>query len=245
MNIRASLALSTFLVLASAVGLSSQSLNVVVPQVSPQAIAAYKSITQAIVEAGGKTATIQVLPFARAVYLMDTKQADFMSTEIQLPDPKKWTALKHDYSTSVLFSVVFVLYTNKSKPLSVADLQSGKAKGYKLETDAAHTDYFPFPVAASTNIDGSLKKVDSGDIDGYIFSQGTTDGVLKRLALKNIHREYYYTFNGGFLLQKGARGGPIDAMITDGLAKLKANGKFQEIMGAYTKSASTYIEWQP
>lgn len=34
-------------------------------------------------------------------------------------------------------------------------------------------------------------------------------------------------------------------MITDGLAKIKANGKYQEIMGPYTAGASKYIEWQP
>jgi len=34
-------------------------------------------------------------------------------------------------------------------------------------------------------------------------------------------------------------------MITDALAKLKANGKYQEIMGAYAAGASKYIEWQP
>ncbi len=245
MKIRAPLSLSIILALASVVGLSSQSLNVVVPQVSPQAIEVYKAITQAIIDTAGKTATLQVLPFARAVYMMETKQADIMSAIVQVPDQKKWATLKFDYSTSSLFNVAFVLYTNKSKPLSVADLKSGNAKGYKLETDAAHTGHFPFAIAASTNIDASLKKVDSGDIDGFIFSQGTTDGVLKRLALKNIHRQYYDTFNGVFLLQKGARGGPLDAMITDGLAKLKANGKFQEIMGAYIQSASKYVEWQP
>jgi polar amino acid transport system substrate-binding protein len=245
MNIRASLLLAGVLVFASAVGLSSQNLNVVVPQVSPQAIDVYKSITQAIVETAGKTATMQVVPFARAIYMMETKQADIECSNVQIPDQKKWAALKYDYSTSALVNVAFVLYTNKSKPLSVADLKSGKAKGYKLETDAAHTDHFPFAVAPSTNTEGSLKKVDAGDIDGFIFAQSATDGVLKRLALKNIHRELYDTFNAVFLLQKGARGGPIDAMITDGIAKLKANGKFQTIMGAYAQSASKYVEWQP
>jgi polar amino acid transport system substrate-binding protein len=245
MNIRASLLLAAILVSASAVGLYSQNLNVVVPQVSPQAIEVYKSITQAIVDTAGKTATMQVVPFARAIYMMENKQADIECSNVQIPDQKKWAALKYDYSTSPLLNIAFVLYTNKAKPLSVADLKSGKAKDFKLETDAAHVNHFPFAISPSTNIEGSMKKVDSGDIDGYIFSQGTTDGVLKRLALKNIHRELYDTFNGVFLLQKGARGGPIDTMITDSIAKLKANGKFQEIMGAYVQSASKYVEWQP
>jgi polar amino acid transport system substrate-binding protein len=239
---------STFMfavLIAFGIGLAAQDLKVVVPQVSPAAIETYSKAIQAIADAGGKTITIQVLPFARAVYMMETKQADIEATIVQIPDKAKWPALKYDYSSAELVKIVFVLYTNKAKPISIAELRSGNPKGYKIETDTAHVDHFPFAAAPSTNIDASLKKVDSGDIDGFVFSQGTTDGVLKRLGLKNVARQYYDTFSGVLILQKGARGGPIDAMITAGLAKIKANGKYEQIVGPYAAGASKYIEWQP
>jgi ABC-type amino acid transport substrate-binding protein len=47
------------------------------------------------------------------------------------------------------------------------------------------------------------------------------------------------------MLQKGGRGGALDAWITDGLAKIKASGKYQEIIGPYSAGASKYMEWQP
>lgn len=177
--------------------------------------------------------------------MMETKQADIESSYVQIPDQGKWAGLKYDYSSAVLAKIVFVLYANKAKPISVDDLKAGNAKGYRIETDSAHVDHFSFAIAPSSSIDASLKKLDSGEIDGFVFSQGSTDVALKRLGLKNVSRQYYDTFSGVFLLQKGGRGGPIDAMITDGLAKIKANGKYQEIMGPYTAGASKYIEWQP
>jgi polar amino acid transport system substrate-binding protein len=232
-------------ILVFAGGLSAQALTVVIPQVSPAAIDTYTKIITAIAEVEGKTANVQVLPFARAIYMMETKQADIEAVNVQIPDQSKWATLKYDYSTTALAKIAFVLYSNKAKPITAAELKAGNAKGYKLETDSAHVDHFNFAISPSTNIDGSLKKVDSGQIDGFIFAMGSTDAALKRLGFKNISRQSYDTFNGVFLLQKGARGGPVDAMITDGIARLKANGKFQEIMGPYMAASSTFIEWQP
>ncbi len=243
MGKRLSLVIAASLIVLS--GLFAQDLKVVVPQVSPAAIDTYTKAIEAIAATAGKTVAVQVLPFARVVYLMETKQADIEVTIVQLPDQKKWARLKYDYSTAELVKIVFVLYTNKAKPISVADLKAGNAKGYKIETDSAHVDHFPFQASPSTSIDASLQKVAAGTIDGFVFSQGTTDGVLKRLGLKNITRQYFDTYNGVFMLQKGGRGGPIDTMISDGLAKIKANGKYQEIVGPYAAVASKYIEWQP
>lgn len=232
-------------IIAAAGGVSAQGLNVVVPQLSPAATDAYKRIIEAIAEAGGTTATVRIVPFPRAVYMMETRQADIESSFVQVPDQSKWAALKYDYSSAELLKIVFVLYSNKAKPIGAADLKAGNAKGYRIETDTAHIDHFPFAALPSTSIDASLKKVDSGEIDGYIFSQGSTDAALKRLGYKNISRQVYETFSGVFLLQKGARGGALDAMISEGLAKIKASGKYQEIMGPYAAGASKFIDWQP
>lgn len=232
-------------ILIAAAGVHAQSLSVVVPQLAPLSTETYKNMVMAIAEAGGKTVEVQVVPFARAVYAMETGQADIESAIIQLPDQKKWAALKYDYASTEMCKTVFVLYTNKAKPITVAELKSGNAKRYRLETDAAHVDHFPFPIEASTSVDASLKKVDSGVIDGFVFGQGSSDTALRRLGLKNLVRQYYDTFSLVFLLKKGARGGPIDAMITNGIAKTKASGKYQEIMGPYLAIAGKFIDWQP
>lgn len=179
------------------------------------------------------------------MYTIENKQADILSAIVQIPDQKKWAAQKFDYSTAELLKIVWVVYSTKGKSVNVAELKKGNAQGLKIETDGAHLEHFPFAATASTNIDASLKKVDAGTIDVYVFTQGSGDAAMKRLGLKNITRQYYDTMSGVFMLQKGARGGPIDQMLTSGLAKIKANGKYQEIVGPYAAGASPYVEWQP
>lgn len=223
----------------------AETFKVAVPQLSPASTETYKNLAKAVLEATGNAADIQVLPFARCVLSIQNKDVSAVAVTVALPDKKKWAALKYDYSTAEAFKIVFVLYCNKSKPIDVAELKKGNPKGYKLETDVAHVDHFPFPISGSTSFEASLKKVDSGDIDGYIFAQPSADGVVKAAGLKNIKRQYYDTFSGMFLLQKGARGGALDKAISDGMAKIKANGKYQEIMGAYVAGASAYADWQP
>ncbi len=225
-------------------GLSAQDYKVVVPQIAPSAIEVYTKSIEAIAESQGKTVSIQVVPFARAVYMIETKQVDIQAVITQIPDKTKWAGLKYDYSTASLVDVVFVLYTNKSKPVTAAELKAGNPKKLKIETDTAHVLHFPF-TSPSTNIEASLQKVDAGTIDGYIFAQGTTDAAVKRLGLKNIRREHFDTLSSVFLLQKGGRGGDIDAMLSAGLAAIKANGKYQAIVGPYAATASNYSDWQP
>jgi polar amino acid transport system substrate-binding protein len=239
------LAVALVVVLLAATGIVAQDLKVVVPQLSPIATDTYSKLIQAILDTSGKKVSVQVVPFARAIYLLEAKDMDIESLQIQNPDKSKWAALKYDYATPEVLKIVFVLFTNKSKPINVANLRAGKLSGLRLETDTTLVDYFPVSVAASSSIDASLQKVELGAIDGYIFSQGSGDPALKRLGLKNVHRDYYDTFVGTFLLQKGGRGGPVDMLLVDGMAKIKANGKYKEIAGPYVSTASSYVDWQP
>ncbi len=241
---RKSAAMMVFMAVAIA-ALGAQSLKVAVPQLSPISTDSYKALAAALLEATGASADIQVMPFARCVYSIENKDVDIVSTIVALPDNKKWAALGYDYSSTAAVKIVFVLFTGKGKKIDVAELKKGNPKGYKIETDAAHTGHFPFAVLPSTSVDASLKKVDTGEIDGYVFSQSTGDAALKRLGLKNVRRAYYDTFSGTFLIQKGGRGGALDKRISDGMAKIKANGKYDAIMGPLIAGASSYAEWQP
>lgn len=67
---------------------------------------------------------------------------------------------------------------------------------------------------------------------------------MKNLKLTNIRRQYYDEYDTVFSLQKNTHGGALDKMLSDALAKLKDNGKFQEIMGDFMKDTK-YSDWQP
>jgi polar amino acid transport system substrate-binding protein len=224
---------------------SATEYKVAVPQLAPASTAAYSSLIKAVLEAEGNTASVEVMPFARCLYLMENRQADILSSIVAVPDKAQWPKLKWDYATVETIKIVFVLYSNKDKPVTVAEIKKGNPRKLKLETDAGHVDHFNFPLDGSSNFGASLQKVANGQIDGFLFSQASGDTALKQLALKNIKREYYDTWSGVFVIAKGTRGGAIDKMLSSGMEKIKKNGKYQEIMGKLVAGASTYIDWQP
>jgi len=224
---------------------SAQEYKVVIPQVSPATIEVYKKLSTAIIEAGGAKASIEVVPFARAVYSVENNTADLLLLASANPDPAKVAALKADYSTADLFPLVFVLYANKGKAVDATALRRGNSENLIVETDSAHVEYFPFKTVGSTSMDSSLQKLALGRIDAFVFAQPSTDAALKRLGIKNVTRQLYGQFMTKVILQKGARGGALDKVISAGLEKIKANGKWDELMQQYLQGASKYIEWQP
>jgi polar amino acid transport system substrate-binding protein len=204
----------------------------------------YVNLLKAIAEATGNNFDIQIVPSARGVYMVENKQADFVCPATVSADPKKIPTMKYDYSTASLYKTTFVLYTNKSKPIDVAELKKGNSKNFKIETTASLAELFEFDLLPTTNLEGSLQKVDNGSIDGFIYSQTSGDQLLRKLALKNVKRQLYSKNDLAFGILKGTKGGEVDKMLANGITKTKASGKFDQIMGVLIKSAD-YIDWQP
>ncbi len=74
---------------------------------------------------------------------------------------------------------------------------------YLIETDVAHTLYFPFDTQPSADILSSLKKLELGRIDGFIFADDATDPLIKANNLQNIQRQLYRRFEVKIVLPKG------------------------------------------
>ncbi len=180
--------------------------------------------------------TIEVVPFARSMNYVKSEKVDFHMPLIKLPDSEK-LQLDYDHSTATIFHVNFVLYTNKEKPLN-----KNKLGDYKIETDRAHTAYFDFPITPSSDLLASLKRLNSGRIDGVIFADNACDPIIKTEKFENIRRELYKRFDVKIILPKGNRGGDIDNILTDLIEKLKATGEFDKIMGVID---APYNNWQP
>lgn len=201
-----------------------------------------------MLEAMGKQAkvefAIQSTPMERMIQSILGKQADLGLPMIALKDPEKIKNLPFDYSTDKISGMAFVLYTNSTKPIDLKDLKNGNSKGYKIESDVSNMDKFSFATLPSTNPEGSLKKVEEGRIDGYIFGQASSDPVLKALKLTKVRRQLYETYDIVFALQKGARGGDLDKALSEGLKKIRASGEFDKIMGE-TVRQGVYDDWQP
>ncbi len=193
-------------------------------------------LVKAIARTSGKDIAIQVVPFNKSMHDVMDGNADFHMPLIK-PENVDETKLNYANSKETIFHVSFVLYTNKNKPID-----KGKLKDYRVETDLAHVKYFDFPVKGSTRIDSSLKKVNAGRIDGFIFADFASDPIVKKEGMKNIHRELYKVFDVKIILPKGEKGQVTDAFLTETIEKMRADGTFDKIMSPIDQP---YDNWQP
>jgi polar amino acid transport system substrate-binding protein len=193
-------------------------------------------LVKAMSKTSGKDIQIQVVPFNKSMHDVVDGKADF---HMPLIKPENVDESKLDYANSkeTIFHVNFVLYTNKNKPID-----KSKLKDSRIETDLAHVDYFDFPIKGSTRIDSSLKKVDAGRIDGFIFADFASDPIIKKEGMKNIHRELYKVFDVKIILPKGDKGKATDAFLTETIQKMRTDGSFDKIMSPIDQP---YSDWQP
>lgn len=193
-------------------------------------------LVKALAKESGATINYNVVPFARSMDDVINKRVNFHMPLIvsTLVDESK---LDYAHSTETIFHVNFILYTNKKKAVDRT-----KLKEYKIETDKAHTQYFDFPVIASTNLAGSLRKLNAGQIDAFIFADFASDPIIKEENLTNIKRELYYRFDVKIILPKGAKGGPVDQFLTKTIQAMRKKGEFQKIMDVID---TPYDNWQP
>lgn len=180
-------------------------------------------LAKAMAKVSGVPISIVVEPFARSIHnVTQAKTADFHMPLIVPPggDPKDL-----DYSTAVIHHVNFVLYTNKDSKVTRDNLNQ-----FNIETDNAHIAYITEKTTGSASLENSLKKVNAGRLDGFIFADFACDPILKALDLKNVKRTMYKRFDSNFVLPEGGKGGPVDKFLTETLNKLKANGEFARIL---------------
>jgi polar amino acid transport system substrate-binding protein len=205
---------------------------------------AYVNLFKAISEVTKNNFTTQLVPPARAVAELENKKADVLFPATKSTDPQKNAARSYDLSTAKVYSMVFVLYTNKSKPIDIAQLKSGNPNKYQVETTASLAGLFEFRPIVTTSTEFSLKKVDIARIDGLIYAQEVADPQVKEFGLKRIARSLYSLNDITFGLQKGQSGSELDKVLVDGIAKLKASGRLNTILEGPMKN-SIYNDWQP
>jgi ABC-type amino acid transport substrate-binding protein len=192
--------------------------------------------TKALAEESGKAIDFKVVPFARSMSNVTSGKAHFHMPLIAIPDIDMST-LDYDYSTETIFHVNFIMYTKKGRGMTKEKLASAK-----VETDLAHVAYFDFDIKGSSNIEQSLKKVNAGRLDAFIFADFASDPLVKKNKLTNIRRDLYKVYDVKIILPKGGRGGPTDEFLTQTIKKMREKGTFEPIMG---KIDTPYDDWQP
>ncbi len=195
---------------------------------------AYPDFMREMQKASGKVLKLTVKPFARSMNDAIKGKAHF---HLPIIAPLSTEDLPYDLSTTNISKINFVIYSNKNNPISADSLE-----GKNLETDAAHTHLFPFEITPSTCASCSLKKVNAGRIDAFIFADSPSDIVIKKENFKNIRRSLYKRMDVKFVLPKGERGGAVDKFLTQYMQELRKNGAWQKYIYPYTRD---YDDWQP
>jgi polar amino acid transport system substrate-binding protein len=188
-------------------------------------------------EVTGKVIKIEVYPFKRSLRYAINKKADFHLPLIKNPY-KNSREQDFDYSTSVIFNTNFVLYTNKTSKIN-----KNKLSDYAVITEPAHSEFFDFPIEENySGIASSLKMLNKGIIDAYIFADVEADPILKKLGLKNIKRELYKIYYVHAVLPKGEKGKGVDIIISQAMNKIRKSGEWAKLMNPVYHE---YIDWQP
>lgn len=178
----------------------------------------------------GQVTLLGPLPFEQSVNNVVTGRADVHFPLIASPGRDE-DDLAFRYSGFALYDVPFVLYTRKDNTrvdrgrLTIAALAK-----LRIETDRAHARLFFFALREADSIEAGLQRVNTGQIDGFLFSASATDAVLKRLKLEQIVRTPYRRFESRMVLPKGPDGDLLDEKLGLIIDRLKDSGEFQRIM---------------
>jgi len=203
-----------------------------------------------LIKAMGETYTegtfkISVFPFNRSIDNVVNGKADFhipMLRNPNIPEEK----LPFRYASVSMGKVYFVIYSHKDKPITKEMLEKAKSVNpfpYKIVMLRGLENFSSFPVEASeSSLEQMMQMVDKKRIDAVVHAQEEADFVLEQLKLKDIHRDFYDSFDDVVIIPKGEQGDAVDRVVSQSLKTLAANGRLEEL---HSKVHVPYKDWQP
>lgn len=193
----------------------------------------------AIAEDQGFKYELKSLGFNAAVTALETSQADGVIAGMSITDERKE---KYNFSDAYYDSGVVMAVSAKDDSIKSYDDLKGKKVAVKAGTEGKDfaesiKDKYGFKIDVLDNSGTMYEAVKSGTavacfedypVMGYGISQGNG---LKMVTDMEKGSSY------GFAVLKGAGNDKLVEMFNKGLANLKANGKYQEILDKYIAKA--------
>lgn len=178
---------------------------------------------KALQDGGGNAFNHSVVPFARSLRMVSTGESD---AHLPFLDPENGNppAPGLAYSDVTIFQVDFALYYNKAKPIALPISDDA----LKLETEASHVPLFPFQLEGSTCLPCSLKKLDAGRIDGFVFAKRESDKIIEQNGLANIEQVEYRSFPAKFVIREGDQA--TNTALVDAVEKFKQDSSKNAIL---------------
>jgi polar amino acid transport system substrate-binding protein len=184
--------------------------------------------------------SIDVYPAARAYANAASGEADFSFPVMRL-GPDSETKQHYRFTTEHLGRVTFVLYSHVDRPLTRAAVLAAAAtsKPYVIQ---AHQIDWGFPTRQFIDFESAFRQISARHIDGFLWAQEEADLVLRRLGLKDIHREHFMDYDDVFIVPRTPRGDFVDATLTRVIRAMRADGRLARL---YEKVHRSFENWQP
>lgn len=177
---------------------------------------------------------VRIYPYTRAIHGVARGDADF-----SLPaafNPKRIDSKGPVRLSLVSFGkVAMVLYSHKDNVVKVAELGNKELKIISVPT------LWHFPVVRVNSIPQAFDLLRKPRVDGILGAQEENDFVLRNSGYKDIHREYYGSFDDVFILPANERGQLVECVLYRGVEELRRSGKLSAI---YSNIHSPYSDWQ-
>lgn len=178
----------------------------------------------------GKVTILGPSPFEQSVNNVVSGKADVHFPLIASP-ARYEDDLPYRYSNVTLYETPFALYSRRDNTrINRNQLTIAALSKLRIETERAHTPLFYFQLREADSVEAGLKRVSSGQSDGFLFSTSATEPVLKRLKLDNIIRTPYRRYKSKMILTKGPAGEELDEKLGLIVDRLKDSGEYQRIM---------------
>ena len=183
---------------------------------------------------------IRTYPAVRAYANVEAGALDFAFPVMRLSEDQE-KLLPYRYTTEALGRVCFVLYSNNKQILTRDTVMAAAAQGTPYLIEGPHGN-IGVPTKPYFDFDSAFQKLSTGRIDGFIWAQEESDLMLRRLGLRNIHREHYMDYDDVFAVARSPRGDFVNKVLSETIRAMRKSGKLTEL---YEKVHRPYQNWQP
>lgn len=185
----------------------------------------------------GRVTIIGPVAFDESVDNVSSGRADVHFPLIASPGQDE-VDLPFRYSGVTLYEVPFALYSRRGNAaVDPSNLSIAALKKLRIETERAHARLFFFQPREAESIEGGLRRVAAGEIDGFLFSARATDAVLRRSGISGIVRTPYRRYNAKMVFSKAAADEGLDDRLGLVIDRLKDTGEYQRLMAPLLPAA--------
>ena len=194
--------------------------------------------------AAGYTINLTVVPWKRALFLLDRKKADISFPAVKTPGREK----KYYFSKELSYPPNhYLIYTLKSRPLDWKGLVSlgrksiGVIRGYSYGTKwEKYSDMTKLNLVVFDDMDSLFRILNEGTLDaaaGYEFSH---EYLINQKGWHDKYKRYFFDESLSYLISpKSSKGRKMLDMFDRGKNIIRSNGKLKKILD---KWGFTYID---